>query len=292
MNTIRDYLNADILLNTARMCLIDKSKLVLVVEGQDDKLVLEEHASENLLVVPATAGRQQVVEAAKKSNGELQSDRIRFVIDRDYADHKTTKEELTSNVFVSELHDLFMDLIAADTHLIEKVVTVHSASASRRPKQSNPIPQASHFISQALDLARCLSTFRVVDARHSLNIDFKRFSFFKLNKSNCTPSDVASIVMEKCQYPGNDGKELILESEKIFETISSGDCPYADIGDHDFFSALSRVMALHGIKIKHSDLQKSFIAAITCTAFRNIPLYKDVTAWAATYKVVVFTCPN
>lgn len=290
MNSMRDYLNADTLLNTAKMCLNNQCKIVLVVEGPYDRLVLKDHTSENMLILCATAGRQQVVEAARKSIGQPQSARIRFVIDRDYADYKISNEQLTSNIFVSEYHDLFMDLMDADKHVIEKVVEVRSAGASRRQIPSKPILQTSKIVSKAINYAHCLSAFKAVDARHSLNFDFKRFRFSELNENNCTPRTVVSIMMHKCQDIQEDPEDLIQESEELYDKYNSQNHPF--IGDHDFFSALSRVMSLYGIKIKDRHLQEDFIIGITCRTIRNIRLYNDVTTWADTCEVVGFTCPS
>ena len=173
---MKEFLNEDTLFNTIAMCLADCDSLILVVEGPDDLLLVRPHCTHEVMVIPSTGGRQQALQSARlAARRGLRG--VRFLIDRDYEDFRDPSEQIPGNVVISTSHDCFIDLLASNPGLLQRIIEVETDSARRRPNVTG-IPGSQELRDAAILLASYLAAVRIVDAKRNLGLNFQKFSFF------------------------------------------------------------------------------------------------------------------
>lgn len=288
---VKEYLNENTLFTTVKMYIEESSQLLLVVEGDDDHLVLKEHCTNDLRLIAGIGGREQVLRsAALASSQNLRG--VRFLVDRDYENFKASKCSYPENVCLSTGHDMFMDLLANDPKLLRRVIDVHTAGARRRPvKKENslpPIPEPLTIAEEALTLAAHLAAVRIVDARRNLNLDFKRFSFGSLKVSEFDTYVIANEIMVRCEQNVDLAVEVVSECVLVHHEIR-GQHAFV-VGDHDFFSALARVLKCFQISISDEFLQKAFIMGVSCTSVAAGGWFDEIQSWCALNSRTGFDC--
>ena len=284
---MKEYLNENTLFNTLAMFLDAGEGLVLVLEGPDDHLLLREFCSSELQLIPATGGRAQVLAAAKLAI-DRGVGRARFLVDQDYDHFSGSAEANLSNVFVSDHHDCFLDLMHVDPTLLRRVIDVHCDSHRRRDDQAIAVPTPEVVETESFYLASMLAAVRIVDAKRRLFLDFKRFAFGGLSSSDFDVAKIAEIVLIRSQYSGIDRDEVIVEAISTHSEISL--LTYSPVGDHDLFSALSRVLRKYGVHVSDSILQRSYILKVSCLALAGTGWYQKVQRWCESYGKRGFSC--
>lgn len=286
---MREFLNENTLFATVAMCAQETPSLLLIVEGDDDHLVLKTHTSTGLQIIPGTGGRDQVLRTAMLAH-QRGLQRVRFLIDRDYDDYVESTKIALGNVLESARHDLFMDLVSADPMILQRVVDVHTASASRRgtEKSPRPVPPPADIVENAFRLASQLAAVRIVSARNGLGFDFRRFSFGALRVSEFNVSAIVNIVMVRCGYDEHGAIDVLAEALEAHSELAQYDEP--PVGDHDLFSAMARVLKRFDVLVSSQTLQRAFIMGVTCTAVSNLPWFIELQDWCALYGLQGLTC--
>lgn len=284
---MKEYLNENTLYNTLAMYLAEGNSLLLVVEGPDDHLMLKEHCSPDMMMIPGTGGKGQLLRTAELSaKRDLKG--VRFLVDRDYDDFSELESIDLDNVFVSEGHDCFMDVLASDPALLNRVIDVETASARRRPEAGNTIPSPSEIQAEAIALASHLAALRIVDARRGLGLNFRKFSFGGLKIKEFDVGIITDMVLVRSGYSGLDSIEIIEEAVQAHFEV--WDLPQVPIGDHDLFSALSRVLRKFEVSVAADALHKGVILAVSCTALSGTGWFQKIQEWCAHNDRVGFTC--
>lgn len=287
---MREHLNENTLFATIAMYIKESSSLLLVVEGDDDHLALKEHCSDDLHLMAAVGGREQVLRTATlASDRELKG--VRFLVDRDYDTFTGSTVTKLDNVWVSTRHDIFMDLVTNDPAILRRVIEVHTAPARRRQDVPRPrVPEPGAIEAEAMALAALLAAVRIVNAQRRLDLDFKRFSFFNLKVSEFDVGVIAEMLIIRSGYDTDGHADVIAQSVTVHAEIAKHqDLP---VGDHDLFAALARVLKRFDVSISDHVLQRSFIVGISCTALMAADWFAKVQAWCAMNSRTGFSCES
>nr|WDS96157.1 hypothetical protein mcr_00197 [Micrococcus sp.] len=286
---MREFLNENTLFATVAMYIKESNSLLLVVEGDDDHLALGEHCSPDLRLMAGTGGREQVLRtAAIARKRKLKG--VRFLVDRDYDSFTEPTTTELDNVWVSTRHDIFMDLIENDPTILHRVIEVHTARARRRQAEPrSPLPEPKVIEGEALSLAALLAAVRIVNAQSNLNLDFTRFSFFNLKRSEYDVGLIADAIMIRSGYTG-ESADVVRAAIRVHAEIANRNS--LPVGDHDLFAALSRVLKQFDVSVSDDILQKAFIVGISCRALTAAVWFTQVQEWCAINNRTGFDCEN
>lgn len=281
---MRESLNSNTLFNTIAMVRQDANAVVLVVEGDDDLYVLKQHRSDQMYVLLGVGGRSGVLAAAELAD-QRSLNGVRFLIDADYDRFFMTSISYPNNIVLSHHHDLFMDMIAVDFAIIDRVIDTHSRSL---PRRNGSTINAAEVRDQAFSLAAKIAPARIVNERKDLGFNLKEFPFGKLPLEP-TFSDIATLIVKRTNTQLTIG-EVALEIEGEAENLTVED-RYL-VGDHDFFAALARILNMLGVKGTSPDhLANSFISALTCQILGEADWYATISTWSESYGCTGFACP-
>ncbi|WP_123939907.1 MULTISPECIES: hypothetical protein [unclassified Frondihabitans] len=271
------------------MYIKESQSLLLVVEGPDDYDALKDHCSSDLHLMAGTGGRAQVLSTAELANSRGLKG-VRFLVDRDY-DGFTGDSGVDDleNVFASEHHDLFMDLIVAEPDALYRVIYAHTRSARRRPisQGTRSIPNAEIIGDDARALATKLAAVRIVNSRNSLGLDFSRFSFGGLKVRDFDVEAMARIVCVRSAAPLETHDGVVKEAraaEKEIRGLGSA------VGDHDLFSAIGRVLKRYEVNVSPETLLSSFLVAFSCAAVAALSWFSDLQNWCEQNLRAGMTC--
>lgn len=270
------------------MYIKESRSLLLVVEGPDDQDALKDHCSADLHLMAGTGGRAQVLRAAELADSRGLKG-VRFLVDHDY-DSFSGDSDMgdLANVFISEHHDLFMDLIAAEPDALQRVIYSHTRAARRRPIRpgKKTIPGEEIIEENARSLAAQLAAVRIVNARNNLELDFTRFSFGGLNVAEFDVESIAKIVCVR-SAAACDHDFVVKEAQSAQEEIRGLS---SVVGDHDLFHAISRVLKRYDVNVSAETLLSSFLVAFSCVAVAALSWFTDVQAWCAQNSRAGMTC--
>jgi hypothetical protein len=287
---MREFLTENTLFNTVAMYIAESASLLLVVEGDDDHLALKSHTSEDLELLAGTGGREQVLRTASLARLRALSG-VRFLVDRDYDAYIKPSGSVLDNVTVSTRHDLFMDLMSNDPTLIDRLIDTYLDIARRRGKGGKGlanVPSLAAVKNESFLLSAALAAVRIVDAKNGLGLDFRRFSFGELAIRDFSVRGVARIVLERNGYDDDGVADLIGDAVEVYlEITAAGDPP---VGDHDFFSALARVLKRLRIAVRAETLHRAFIVGVACRAIYPANWYVEIQQWCALNRRDGFTC--
>lgn len=284
---MKEFLNSHTLFNTVAMFIKESSSLLLVVEGDDDHFILRQHTSSDLNVLAGMGGRQNVLRAATIAR-ERGLKGVKFLVDRDYDDLNTNTMLSGENVYVSDQHDVIMDLLVNSGNL-HQVVDIHTRKSGRQPgsRSKTVVPASGQIIEEAFDLASMLAAARIVNHNNSYGLDFTRFSFGALKVAQFSVEDVVGVVISRCQREDMLSTFLIDSTKVHEETVNS---EQKVVGDHDLFHALARVLSRYDIKVQDKALVNTFMAGLTCAAVVASSWFDLIEEWCSRNNRVGFSC--
>lgn len=285
---MREFLDENSLANTLSMLSAEIEARILVVEGDDDMLVLRPHIAEELQLVAGVGGRGHVLATAALTLARG-IHTVRFLIDRDLDAFAINEVTYPENVFVSENHDLFMDLVFADIYSLDRVVEVLTATARRRPDRP-VLPDPAEFRASAVELATALCAVRVVSLRREMCLDFKRFSFSALPRGDCGLAAIARSVLERNGLRPEDEPEFLDDLADVHPQLAGAEL--ACIGDHDLFAAVGARLAEHSIHVGALGVQRGFILSVSCAAILATGWAKELSEWSAGRATKAFNCDS
>lgn len=284
---MREYLNENTLFNTVAMVLDEGEGLLLVLEGPDDHLLLKGSCTPQLQLLTATGGRPQVLSTARLAH-DRRLRRARFLVDQDFDRYNGSTETQLDNVFVSDHHDCFVDLVCVDRSHLHRVIDVHCEQARRRSDQAVSVPEPAFVEGEAFTLASKLAATRIVDARRGLFLDFKRFKFGGLAANDFDVTRIAEIVLTRSRYAGDDRDEVLADAVSVHSEIV--EMQHSPVGDHDLFAALARVMRQYEVHVSDDHLQRGFILSVSCDSLIKTNWGKAIQQWCKSYGMSGFTC--
>lgn len=284
---MREALTADTLFNTVAMVKEDIPTPILVVEGDDDCFVLKRHKTEECFILPGSGGRGNVLKAATLAN-RRGIDGVIFLVDADYDRIADPNSQFPPNVVSTIAHDFFMDLIAADARIIDRVIETAMRGRSRNLNTSTP--SASQVREEALALAACLAPLRVANDSDALNLNFKGFPFAALATTSPSNQEVASLVLSRSETEISV-HDLVHRMEDVAPTLPLDSVLV--VGDHDFFRALVSILRKYGVsRTSVESLFNSFIEAIRCSSLTATQFYREVVNWFRQRDFLPFACPT
>ncbi|WP_414171866.1 hypothetical protein [Clavibacter tessellarius] len=257
-------------------------KLMLVVEGDDDMLLLRGHNTDELDLILGSGGKAAVIEAARLAEARSVLG-IGFLVDRDYEWFTAPQVQLPSNVLTTHSHDLVMDIINSNNHLVERVIQIHSRAAARR---GVPV-DAPSWLAEAVSLAASIVPLRTANDRHLLALSLRDFPFGKLKETKPSLATFARLAVGRSKPSINQQDLVHLIECEIMILIEDDE---RLIGDHDFFAALARVMRSHDVVVGSNALVDSFLSTIDCAPLMRTITHQRVSDWAMSHNRVAFNC--
>lgn len=255
--------------------------LILVTEGHYDHLTLSRLASEDLVVHlgspghEASGGKQMVLDAAQLAHDNGLGG-VRFLVDRDFDDQVKPHVEHAPNVLTTSHHDMFMDLIAASPEKLAHMVDTYLGESRIRDPKKNP-PSVRSLFENALRLASYLSVLRVVNELNMLGLKFKDFSFRQVKPLDSF-RDLARAVLQRSRGSQIELEDLVARCEQVSYDILGN--PMLNVGDHDFFLALSFTLYNYKVISGH-DLHVNFISGITAEDVMKTSWGDEIDKWCA-----------
>lgn len=283
---MQEFLNENTLFATLAMFSPDSQHMVLVVEGDDDHLTLKSHCSEDLILIPGIGGKPQVLKAAALAQQEGLR-RVRFLVDSDYDMFLDDLQRELDNVLYSETHDCFTDIIYGNELILPRLVEVHAASARRRP-ESESVPTCEMLCDEAITLATKLAAVRIVDARESLCLNFKGFSFYELNVSDPDLQTIAQKILTRSTLKLDEPQEFFDEVERTYAEIANHE--KKPFGDHDLLAAVARTLKRHQITVSDRELRRGLILSVSCDAILRTRWFHEIQDWCAASLQTGFSC--
>lgn len=286
---MREYLNSNTLFATIAMYSSESDDLVLVVEGDDDQLVLKDHCSAELRIIAGIGGKMKVLETANLVR-QQQLRRVRFLLDRDYDSYSCEEPDQPENVFFSETHDFFMDLLAKDERLLSKLIDVHMARVFRRPDDRSSTLNLKVVEEEVKSLASIVAAVRVVDAKAKLGLSFNKFSFGELRREDINPQVITQKILTRSKQPVESINEIQFQVDQLCQKTE--DLAKIPISDHDLFKALSRVLKFYDVSVSDRELQRGFLLAISCRSIALTTWYREIQEWSRQQQSVGLTCSS
>ncbi|WP_144801693.1 hypothetical protein [Curtobacterium sp. BH-2-1-1] len=266
------------------MIIKESTALLLVTEGDDDHFVLSRHSTKDLQVIAGTGGREHVLRAATIAR-ERNLKGVKFLVDRDIDDFCGANAS-ADNVFVSDHHDVMMDLLLAGEN-VHYLVDIQLRRLTRRNEAAGSVPHAGNVVDAAFDLASHLAAARIVSRREAIHLDFQRFSFSALRSETFTVEAVAEVLVKRNQR--EDVASSFTDScVQVRNEIESS--KRSVVGDHDLFKALSRVLGVHDVSVQDKALVNGFMGAITCAVLSATSWFAAIERWCAANARRGFNC--
>lgn len=281
---MKNALTASTFFATVAMARQSSTSLIIVIEGDDDHFVAEDHInSRDALLIAGVGGRAAVLEAAAITE-TARITGVRFLIDVDYDPNVWPSRRYPDNVVTSEAHDLMMDVMLAASAVVKRVVQAHTRSASRRGITID----APAAYEEAFDLALRLAPLRIANERHDYGLNLRDFPFGKLSSANPNDSEIAALAVGRSHTNATVEQ---LTADMATERATLSDSTASLVGDHDFFSALSKILHLAGAKASKDSLWTAFLSAVSCANLQATKWHKAIATWGAGYSRQVFHCP-
>ncbi|MDR0960630.1 MAG: DUF4435 domain-containing protein [Propionibacteriaceae bacterium] len=281
---MREYLNSDRQFDEIELLVRSGNLPVLVLEGADDRSLIEEHWENSRLVV-AVGGKREVLKIADKVTKQGLSG-VYFLIDRDYDTFSSGVSEYPENVFCSDNHDIFMDLVYGDPNIIIKVIKRQINKADR--KQVIPEGMESEKVrDKAISNAGYLGIIRSVNQDYNFGLNCKGFSFFHYKNEEIDFSTVLNGVL-RCSGCDEVKEDSVREAAGFkFTKLTHYSCY---ISDHDFLSALSWLLKKYSVNLKPEALRDQFIMGVTCDSIKSTKWYSEIFTLCKTGEYMGFSC--
>ncbi|MHA3020458.1 hypothetical protein ACXPWS_09300 [Mycobacterium sp. BMJ-28] len=281
---MREFLNSDTLFNTIAMLRSGTDGLILVVEGSDDRHVIERHVHHSVTVLCGQGGKQELVEAAALVDAR-QVSKVRVLIDRDYDNHSGPVEPYADCIVASTNHDLVMDLLLVDLAIIYRVIDAHTRGPAVMPRV-----RAADVFAEALIIAARVSTLRMLSLKNRWDLNLANFPFGRFSGSRPNPQAVVRLALERSK-PGPKPTPVLKQLRS--ELKANADRLVKVVGDHDFFGAVAFVLRRSGYAgIGESSLAASFFAAVDCSSVSKTDWFNDIEAWSTGVEnAPCFVCP-
>lgn len=282
-----EYLNSDTLFNTIAMLRPERESVILVTEGCDDSYAINRHVDDSVTVLSGLGGKNDLVEASLRIDHE--SIRLTyFLVDSDYDRFTNTKPNYGRQVISSDGHDFVMDLVLVDRSVIFRVIESH---ARGRMSVIASLKDTSELVTNSIELASFVGLLRLISADHGLQLNLRDFPFGRLKSLPASASEIVELALDR-------SRPIEWAADRLTELLENATREYRSntlelVGDHDFFSAVARVMkdADYG-KVSASVLASSFLAATHCSSLARTHWFRELARRSESDSgSSCFTCP-
>ncbi len=268
-NSLRKYLNDNDIIGSIRFQLNhpdpQELKFICIVEGDDDIKLFRKFFNRNIQLEEISGGcknlEKELIEYNKKN------DRVFGIRDADFM--HINKTEPIPNLFLSDYHDIEMQMIKSDE--------VFSAFVSEFINKE--IERFSDFRNDVLQLLIFLSLIRLWNDVNNNELNFKG-----LGIGDFFDSTKLSINNEKCIENINKrspNKKTNLLMEDIISMQSNEYDLFQLTNGHDFIRIIELIIA-------KKDIASSLRTAYSFTEFQKSKLYSDLNSWANSKNKTLF----
>ncbi len=258
--------------------------LILVVEGTDDRHVIERHVHDSVVILCGQGGKRELLEAAVSVDKRLIAN-VRIIVDRDYDDEITQPQPYADCIVPSSNHDLIMDLVLADRPVMHRVIGAHI----RGTTASSP-SLADQLISEAFLVAAKVSMLRMLSVENGWELTMAGFPFGRFEEMRPNAENVVRLALGRSK-PGPKRTPVLRTLRSALKR--SPESLVKLVGDHDFFGALAYILRNRGMAVvKETVLATSFFAAVDCPSMMKTDWHAEITTWSRdNANLPSFTCP-
>lgn len=265
-----------------------ESRLLLLVEGDDELTLLMNHVDDDNVKLIDCHGKAAVLGAAKLL-AEQGVPGALAVVDRDF-DEITGKEVIYPPTVVStDCYDLLSDILNSDPKLVRHVAWAHSRAAVQEVERTSGLP----FVDVVARLCMALAILRLANEEESFGLTLRDFPFRKILSEDYMPlslEQIAEIAIRRSKSTVSLSK-VTRAAEAARERLTDG---LRYIGGHDLLSATAAILHATGLKnvkeLSEKAIQPSFYTAVSCERLRSLEWQRRVREWGQSYARAVFTC--
>lgn len=297
---VRRFATADSMYMEAEMLARAKRRIIVIVEGEDDQMVLAPHANDELVLMTGPGGRDKLFELANRAD-DRQVQQLLFMADSDY-DRFSSNSHSLSNVIMSARHDFFMELFSTSRNILANIVRKRLESSSRRgavgevdtvePVGELVVPSredANEAIEAAVRLSRSPMSVRAAASKFECSFNFRRMRIGQLNSNVLDVDLILDCLLPDSNISPSIVEEVRSEAKSIYLDNSLETLSY--VGDHDFFFSLSAILREKGVRVKHSSLQDDLIISCRCSGILETPSVAAIQEFAESFGKRALNCP-
>ncbi len=273
---MREHITPDTIANNARMRRTIDHRVVVLVEGVTDALLLESLLDTESCVVQFGNDRDTAVAALRILNGSQFGGCI-AIIDADF--HRLSGSlEPEDNCFHSDGHDLEIMLLTSQA--LDRVV---GERGSREKIEAFAQSHGPVIASAILRLAEAIGKLRFVSFRDELNLRFKGMRFSRFVDRSCGAISSSDLLTEVIRRTEGHVDRAGIESsliETAFGPFDSRDL----CNGHDCIEILGQLLQrLLGSNqsgtVTKSVLERELRLAYTTADFHRTKLYRALIEW-------------
>ena len=282
---MQEFITGDSVFMNAVMQRQTSDHLLLLVEGDDEVRILDNHLIKENVTILALGGKPQVLKAAKFVD-TTQLPGVIAVIDRDLDDFTGEASTYPSALVVTEGYDLVSDIVAVADQTLRRVLRVHAHQAWSRVEQDT----GADPLEAIYALALALIPFRLANQVGSFGLNMRDFPFSQIIDSDYSPKslpDIFGVIVnrspQKPTWASFQPQFLDAEQKTRGKRVLCG--------GHDLIRAAAAVLIrAGGAGLGQPNLEKSLYAAVDCAIVANLPLYQPLQTWAGKHARSAFDC--
>ena len=293
--------NDNVVINEIMMMQSKKDDVILVVEGKEDKAILQHHTNSDRVSILYSHGKCKALAGARHIRDKKISG-VFFLVDLDYDDASVLKQEFPSVVF-STSHDLFMDVVISNIDIICKVISFLLMGVLDRNNEAenDASKSAVQFFKEAADLSNRVAVVSLKSRVNNLNLKTRDFPFGALKSINPSNEEIAEKIRVRSSDPSMSveaiadlippsriDRELSISIDEVRGILSR-------VGDHTFISALCKVMSHYyrdTSRYGEKHIRSSFLAAISCECLEKVGWFRDLHHKLSAIDIEIFSCPE
>jgi hypothetical protein len=272
---MQDVLSGADLFNSIMMERQTDSRLILLLESEEDCAVVDLHLDDSIAGSIPGYGKPSVLEAAELFHAEGVRDVLPFV-DSDFDRILGVSSSYSPNVESTEFYDLEMDILHACPMIIEGMILNFSDKSSR---EMHLVSLGMTAVEVVMHISLRIGVLRFQSVRDGLGLNMKGFPAefavdgFRDGNLEVSVLDIARKRSQSSAGPVPSPSDLTSEIAIVDHMVI--------YNGHDVFSVISRLLGMiwNRITISSKYLESSARAAVGCDCFRRLKLYSVITAW-------------
>ena len=293
--------NENIFINEIRMMQSKKGDVILVVEGKEDKSILQYHTNSDHVNILYSHGKHKALAGARHIHDKKISG-VFFLVDLDYDDISVLKQEFPSVIF-STSHDLFMDVIISNIDIICRVISflLMGVLDGKNEAEIDAFKSAVKFFKEAVDLSNRVAVVSLKSCANNLKLKTRDFPFGALKSINPSNEEIAELIQVRSSDSSMSIESIAdlippsrIDGEKSL-SIDEVRGILSRVGDHNFISSLCKVMSHYyrdTSRYGEKHIRSSFLAAISCECLEKVGWFRDLHHKLSAIDIEIFSCPE
>ncbi|MFD6156399.1 hypothetical protein ACFWF7_38630 [Nocardia sp. NPDC060256] len=280
---MREALDGDTVFADMMMMRQVDSRIVLLVEGEEDTDVVDPHLNEDNCRSEIGHGKHAVLRAAELVTQNKVSG-VLFAVDKDFDD--PTKIRLTHrHISVSEYYDLHSDILINCHESIKRLTICHT----KRDKFKIP-PSSGSITTTIIEIAGPLGMLRYWSVKNQIGLNLAKFpSHLLVEASERNSLFDETVHIAYLRSTGLTVSETdMINALKQMASANSNLAPFCQSHDMiDIFSALIRQR--WGGSVGKDYLANALRASVAFDCFQRLQIYKDLDEWGQEYGTAIWT---